>query len=197
MKSNEELHAEWASAENGSLLRRRLCGEIVEQNKGLVHAQANRLCRNQRIVDDAIREAVQSDGYLALLKAIDKFDISRGFKFTTFAMNVIWNDITKLNIKRDGVFSRKKIRFISCGERMHIASNIDDDTTANMRIVGRIVRNREGWLTQREIEILRARFENIGNTKTLEEVAIAYGLSRQTILNEQKSACLKIKELMK
>lgn len=68
---------------------------LAEENLGLVHLCANRF-RGRGIEYDDLYSA----GCLGLLKAVKAFDISRGVKFSTYAVPVILGEIKRLF--RDG-----------------------------------------------------------------------------------------------
>lgn len=65
--------------------------ERIEQNLKLVHACANRF-RGKGIDYDDLYAA----GCVGLIKAADKFDESRGFRFSTYAVPVILGEIRQL-----------------------------------------------------------------------------------------------------
>lgn len=67
----------------------------INQNYGLVHALANRF-RGKGLEYDDLFQA----GCMGLIKAVDGFDESRGFAFSTYAVPVILGEIKKLF--RDG-----------------------------------------------------------------------------------------------
>lgn len=69
--------------------------KIVENNLGLVHACANRF-KGRGVEYDDLFQA----GCIGLIKAADKFDETRGFSFSTYAVPVILGEIKK--IFRDG-----------------------------------------------------------------------------------------------
>jgi len=65
--------------------------ELIEQNLGLVHACA------KRFIGKGIEyEDLYSAGCLGLVKAIDRFDDSRGYKLSTYAVPVILGEIKLL-----------------------------------------------------------------------------------------------------
>lgn len=71
--------------------------ELVTENKKLVHFVANKfrhLINSSFDYDDLVQV-----GYIGLLKAIEKFDESKGSKFSTFAVNTISFEI--INFLRD------------------------------------------------------------------------------------------------
>lgn len=69
--------------------------KIVENNLGLVHACANRF-KGRGVEYDDLFQA----GCVGLIKAADKFDETRGFSFSTYAVPVILGEIKR--IFRDG-----------------------------------------------------------------------------------------------
>ncbi|MCC8022223.1 MAG: sigma-70 family RNA polymerase sigma factor [Clostridiales bacterium] len=69
--------------------------EIINANYGLVHACANRF-KGRGIEYDDLYQA----GCIGLIKAVDGFDESRGFAFSTYAVPVILGEIKRLF--RDG-----------------------------------------------------------------------------------------------
>lgn len=69
--------------------------KLVSENLGLVHACAKRFKGRGIEYDD-----LYQSGCLALIKAIDGFDESKGFKFSTYAVPVILGEMKRLF--RDG-----------------------------------------------------------------------------------------------
>ncbi|HIZ11011.1 MAG TPA: sigma-70 family RNA polymerase sigma factor [Candidatus Eubacterium faecavium] len=69
--------------------------EMIEENIGLVHSIAKRF--TGRGVD---YEDLFQSGCIGLIKAVDHFDESKGFKFSTYAVPVIMGEIRRLF--RDG-----------------------------------------------------------------------------------------------
>lgn len=69
--------------------------KMIEDNLGLVHSLANRF-RNRGAEYDDLYQA----GCVGLIKAVDNFDESRGFAFSTYAVPVILGEIKR--IFRDG-----------------------------------------------------------------------------------------------
>ncbi len=67
----------------------------ITENIGLVHSIANRF-RNRRADYDDLFQA----GCVGLIKAVDNFDESKGFAFSTYAVPVIMGEIKR--IFRDG-----------------------------------------------------------------------------------------------
>lgn len=69
--------------------------EMINQNIGLVHSIANRFRGRGADYDDLFQS-----GCVGLIKAVDHFDESKGFAFSTYAVPVIMGEIKR--IFRDG-----------------------------------------------------------------------------------------------
>lgn len=69
--------------------------EMIEQNIGLVHSIANRFRGRGTDYEDLFQT-----GCVGLIKAVDNFDESKGFAFSTYAVPVIMGEIKR--IFRDG-----------------------------------------------------------------------------------------------
>ncbi len=69
--------------------------DFINQNMGLVHACAKRF-RNKGIEYEDMIQA----GCIGLIKAVDRFDVERGLKFSTYAVPAILGEIKRLF--RDG-----------------------------------------------------------------------------------------------
>ncbi|MBQ9228283.1 MAG: sigma-70 family RNA polymerase sigma factor [Eubacterium sp.] len=69
--------------------------KMITDNIGLVHAIANRFRSRGADYDDLFQA-----GCVGLIKAVDRFDESRGFMFSTYAVPVIMGEIRRLF--RDG-----------------------------------------------------------------------------------------------
>lgn len=69
--------------------------KMITENIGLVHAVANRFRGRGADYEDLFQS-----GCIGLIKAVDRFDESRGFAFSTYAVPVIMGEIKR--IFRDG-----------------------------------------------------------------------------------------------
>ena len=65
--------------------------DLIENNYGLVHSCANKF-RGRGVEYDDLFQA----GCIGLIKAADKFDSSRGFAFSTYAVPVILGEIKRI-----------------------------------------------------------------------------------------------------
>lgn len=88
--------------------------EVVREHKGMVH-KAAKSCRllkssNSYGYDDAVQ-----DGFIALLRAAETFDPSRGYLFTTYANTVIRRAIREAAIRHGGTITVPKAAFAPSG----------------------------------------------------------------------------------
>lgn len=79
------------TVENKNKLRE----QMIEENVGLVHSIAHRFTGRGVEYDDLFQS-----GCIGLIKAVDRFDKSKGFAFSTYAVPVIMGEIKR--IFRDG-----------------------------------------------------------------------------------------------
>lgn len=71
---------------------RRAIEELVAANQGLVRAVAR---RQGALTPNASLDDVQQEGNIALLHAIDTFDLARGFTFSTYAITWVHQAVTR------------------------------------------------------------------------------------------------------
>ncbi len=168
--------------------------DLVEANLGLVLAMAKRL----RGPNVEFSELV-SEGNLALLRSVEKFDVSRGCKFSTYACRAILKSFGRLASKR----ARHRQRFPTEFDPSLEKSDYDvrkhemqaEDRLEDLRDV--LARN-QAKLTGMELRIVWERFAlREGDRKrTLAEVGKRVGLSNERVRQIQSLALEKIREAL-
>lgn len=174
--------------------------QIARLNLGLVLAMAKRSYYRHLDFSDLV-----SEGNMALLRAIDKFDVSKGFKFSTYACRAILKSFSKLNAKElryeqrfPAVFDPKmqrsnyteEQRRVSHEERAQDAKEILIKNTAN--------------LTRVESSVLKHRFalgvhlKNADHARplTLDAVGKIIGVTKERVRQIQNKALAKIRRCM-
>lgn len=119
---------------------------VAEENLGLVHLCANRF-RGRGIEYDDLYQT----GCVGLVKAVDNFDESRGFTFSTYAVPVIMGEIKRLfrdggAIKVSRSLKEKSIKlqairekFIKKEMREPTLSELSSESEYNVEEVGEIL----------------------------------------------------------
>jgi RNA polymerase primary sigma factor len=137
-----------------------------------------------------------SDGNMSLIRAVDKFDFSRGNKFSTYATWSIVKNFSR-TIPED---NRRRNRFVTGHEEMFEAAT---DTRADeydyesaFKQVREVVRGMLGRLDEREQRIIRSRFGLGGvNQQTLEQIGRELGISKERVRQLEARAQDKLRRI--
>jgi len=169
-----------------------LQGDIVEANMGLVLAMVKR----GHITNVEFEELV-SDGHLTLLRAVDKFDVSRGFKFSTYACRAILSGFSRLAKK----VSRNHFPDVGFACRL-MEKDLREwrEKTAKpegvLHILRQAILGNVAGLDPTDALILRERFgftAEDGVGKTLSAVGIATGLTKERVRQRQDNALTQLR----
>jgi RNA polymerase sigma factor (sigma-70 family) len=173
---------------------RRIEAWIADYNLALVMAMA----RRTRIPHIDYQELI-SEGNVALLRAINKFDVSRGFKFSTYACRAILKGFNRMAT----VTGRYAIRFGTSHDPELEAGNqkgvlMDEQRDMLVSDLREVLKYDLANLNSIEEVVIDRRFCLSGQIKkkTLNEVAKDVGLTTERIRQIQKKALKKLKEGM-
>lgn len=172
-------------------------GQIVQANIPLVLAMAKRTRLNGLDFNELI-----SEGNFALLRSVDKFDCSRGFKFSTYACRAILKSFSRVAMRTSryrGHFptefdpSLEKGDFVDSKRGETESSCVDD-----LRDI--LARNRAS-LNDIEQTVIRERFAldvaaPSGKGKTLEQVGALIGVTKERVRQIQNKALAKIRTIL-
>lgn len=165
---------------------------IVSSNVRLVVSIAKKLTSQVSDFDEVI-----SDGLMAMMRAVEKFDFDRGFRFSTYATMVVRRQIYR-SMKTE---YRDRSRFSSTdngalGEQtlpegeprigFQDWKHLDRSLTALME-----------QLDPRERTIIRARFgfDSDGKKQTLQSLAEDFGVCKERVRQLEKRAMEKLRKL--
>ena len=144
---------------------------IMEANQRLVVSIANRFASSLHLLADMI-----SEGNLTLLKSINCFDASRGFRFSTYATYAIRRHLGRLP-QRD-----KKRAMVSSEDQPH--PMVTDGFPEWLDIhPQQVIKQVISELPVREQEIITMRFgfQNNGKISTYSEIADVHGISKERV----------------
>jgi RNA polymerase primary sigma factor len=197
----KKILADGLTNENGQLLLdwhekvEHLREYLVRTNLALVLAMAKRT----RLGDVDFSEIV-SEGNMALLRAVEKFNVDRGFKFSTYACRAILKGFSRTAQKHTRHRSRFPVEFEPDLEKSDWADRkrdaVEEDLVGELKT---IVERNLADLSDVEQTVIRRRFnwqQEQPSPLTLEEVGSIIGVTKERVRQIQNKALLKIRKLM-
>jgi RNA polymerase primary sigma factor len=168
---------------------------LVRTNLALVLAMAKRT----RLGDVDFAEIV-SEGNMALIRAVDKFNIERGFKFSTYACRAILKAFSRTAMKHNRHRTRFPVEFEPDMEQSDWIDKkrdvVEEDCIDELK---QIVDRNLADLSDTEQTVIRRRFnwqQQEENPLTLEEVGKIIGVTKERVRQIQNKALAKIRKLM-
>ena len=171
--------------------------QIAQTNLALVLAMAKRTRMSDVDFGDLI-----SEGNMALLRAIDKFDVARGFKFSTYACRAILKAFSRVGVKQSRYRQLVPTDFDPKLERSNYMELKRDEHKADcVDEVSQIFTDNRADLTAIEQEVIEHRFA-LGEKRkadpdakpmTLEQVGRIIGVTKERVRQIQNKALDKIK----
>ncbi|MBX3376354.1 MAG: sigma-70 family RNA polymerase sigma factor [Phycisphaeraceae bacterium] len=171
----------------------RIREQIAETNLALVLAMAKRTRMSEVDFADLV-----SEGNMALLRAVDKFDAGRGYKFSTYACRAILKAFSRQGMKLSKYRQRFPTDFDPKLERSNFLetkrSTFERDAADEVK---RIVLDNRADLTDVERTVIEHRFglEAAEGEKpmTLEQVGQIIGVTKERVRQIQNKAMEKIR----
>ena len=164
---------------------------IARANLALVLAMAKSHCGG--CVD--FSELV-SEGNLALLRAIDGFDVARGFKFSTYACRVILKAFCRLATRTGRYRAAFPVECDATFERSDAPDDSEDRELVLAELL-RILLDNRAQLSEVEQTVIQSRFalQRGGGAPgmTLEEVSRIVGVTRERVRQIQNKALAKLR----
>lgn len=170
----------------------RLRSKVVTGNVGLVLKMAKYVNYQGVEFTDLI-----SEGSMALLRAAEKFDCERGFKFSTYACRAIhkaFSRVAKQSYRYRRYFS---VQLDPAFEKdNHLERKREEFHQENLQEVSVIMRQNLANLSVMERSVLNLRFsldQELLRPLTLKQVGQRYGLSKERIRQIQNAALAKLR----
>ncbi|WP_437204249.1 sigma-70 family RNA polymerase sigma factor [Planctomicrobium sp. SH664] len=164
--------------------------ELVSSNLRLVTALAGKFAGAPTDFDELVCE-----GNLVLVNAVDKFDYSRGFRFSTYATHAVQRHYFRLMQRRQ----RRQQREVSTANEIlsDVACNREPNSLPDFAMAALLVSHFDECLDEREKFILEHRFglNNRPASGTLKAIAESVGLSKERVRQLQARAVEKLQDL--
>jgi RNA polymerase sigma factor (sigma-70 family) len=168
---------------------------LVRTNLALVLAMAKRT----RLGDVDFAEIV-SEGNMALIRAVDKFNVDRGFKFSTYACRAILKAFSRTAMKHGRYKTRFPVEFEPEMEKSDWNDRkrdiVEEDCIDELK---QIVDRNLADLSDTEQTVIRRRFnwqQQDESPLTLEEVGQIIGVTKERVRQIQNKALAKIRNVM-
>jgi RNA polymerase sigma factor (sigma-70 family) len=141
-----------------------------------------------------------SEGYLAVLRSVERFDVSRGYKFSTYACRSILSAFQYLGKKA----VKHKNRFGTEFDQNHEENDYLDRRHDKQRgeaidTLREVIRGNHADLTETEMQIIHERFPLIEQRKpsTLKKVGQMVGLTNERVRQIERRSLGKIRQAYK
>lgn len=173
--------------------------EIVKFNLPLVLAMAKRT----RLQSIDYNELI-SEGNVALLRSVEKFDVGRGFKFSTYACRAILKSFSRVAMRASRYRGRFPVEFDPSMER----SDFLDKKRVSIEIdcvdeIKAILTKNLADLNEVEQTVISERFAlaaalraETPQPKTLEQVGLLIGVTKERVRQIQNRAIKKIRNAL-
>jgi len=165
---------------------------IVEANLRLVFSIVKKFVNQNNHFDDLL-----SDGIVALIRAVEKFDFDRGFRFSTYATQVV-----RRNAYRTVVLKQQERQKVMGGlQELDLDIGDEERTSAISEKRWHELQSRLqvmlGDLDRREKFIIRARFSLGSHRKvhTLQSLADRLGVSKERVRQLERRAMEKLRTM--
>lgn len=172
---------------------------IVRLNMPLVLAMAKRTKLSSVDFNEMI-----SEGNMALLRSVEKFDCSRGYKFSTYSCRAILKAFSRVAMRASRYRGQFPTEFDPAMERSDYVEkkrvDVEEDCVDELKQI--LLKNLAG-LSDVERTVIKERFAlgpmdngHPASPKTLEQVGMIIGVTKERVRQIQNNALKKIREAL-
>lgn len=169
---------------------------IIRANLRLVVSIARRFVDVNNTFDDLV-----SEGNISLMYSVDKFNYSKGFRFSTYATHAIQRGYFRSTAKRQ----KENSRFILGAEAEQFVQeqneeDVDWSQQHSQAVFRALVKCMDAVLDERERMILMARFgldNDKAESQTLKQLAVGLGICKERVRQLQNRAIDKLQSKAK
>ncbi|MEW6251083.1 MAG: sigma-70 family RNA polymerase sigma factor [Planctomycetota bacterium] len=164
--------------------------EIVQANLRLVVSIAKKHISASQDLFEVI-----SDGNMSLMRAVDKFDYTRGFKFSTYASWALMKNYARSIPEERRHGERYQTGWDEMLDTVRTPEVLESDDTDHLTLVRGTIDRMLASLDVRERAILRQRYglDEHGQPQTLEEIGRRFGVSKERIRQLEARAMVKLR----
>ena len=168
--------------------------QLVESNMPLVLSMAKKMRIQGVDFGDVVCE-----GNMALLRAVDGFDCSRGFKFSTYACRAILKSFARLASKNNRYRMRFPTEFDPGREKSDwLDTQRQEAAQYCTEELVKILQTNAAYLSDVELGVIKGRFAfgKDGKRKTLVQMGEMLGLTKERVRQIQKKAVRRLREAL-
>ena len=167
---------------------------LVKGNLALVYAMARRMHLNGVEFSEMI-----SEGNMALLRSVEKFNVSKGCRFSTYACRSILKSFSRLAKKVNRRNKNLPTQSASMTDYQEITMDVNQQRwNDSLDTLREVLQENQARLSDVEKTIVLERFslERGGKGRTLTEIASMVGLTNERVRQLQINALGKIRNTM-
>ena len=169
---------------------------LARMNMALVQAMAKR----SRANGDVENAELVSEGNVALLRAIEKFDVSRGFRFSTYACRAILKAFSRAAIRNSRYRTLFAVELTSNNiDRVDREQQVRQTQEESIVELRRVLTENRASLSRVEQRVIESRFsidapaEDTSSRMTLEEIGDVIGVTKERVRQIQMRALEKLR----